>query len=283
MGANKDDDPPGRSPFRDEHEAALQRADALQAELDAERAKGTKNEARIGALESQLAEQRSRLTDIEKKLGATSHPATSPGPAASEPPPDAGAPASRDSLLSMSAEMTFPDDGQVSRYVRLVDNGVGRIEQGLLFFLLAAIVLTAASAALADKIFDIHLGRWWFTVVRGGTFTIAMFAAAFATHQQRHLAMDLVSRRLTPRNRLILGAVLKLFTIAIAIILLRSGLHQRDHVGGTVEEFVSDKTIVTMMPVGAALIILHSFLHFVIDLDYLVRGKLPPERARSGH
>ena len=29
---------------------------------------------------------------------------------------------------------------------------------------------------------------------RNGTFTIAMFAAAFATQQQRHLAMDLVSR-----------------------------------------------------------------------------------------
>ena len=120
-------------------------------------------------------------------------------------------------------------------------------------------------------------------MVRGGTFTIAMFAAAFATHQQRHLAMDLVSRRLTPRNRLILGALLKVFTIVIALILFRSGLHQRDHVGGTGDEFVSDKTIVTMLPIGAALIILHSFLHIVIDIDYLVRGKLPPERARSGH
>ncbi len=177
----------------------------------------------------------------------------------------------------------FPDDGAVSRYVRVVDNTVGRIEQGLLFALLAAVVLTAASAALSDKLFGHHLGRWWFTTVRGGTFTIAMFAAAFATHQQRHLAMDLVSRRLTPRGRLILGVLLKVFTIVIAAVLFRSGMHQRDHVGGTVEEFVSDKTIVTMLPVGCALIILHSFLHIVIDIEYLVRGKLPPERARSGH
>lgn len=177
----------------------------------------------------------------------------------------------------------FPDDSTLSRNVRIIDNGVGRIEQGLLFALLAAVVLTAATAALSDKLFGHHLGRWWFTTVRGGTFTIAMFAAAFATHQQRHLAMDLVSRRLSPRGRLILGMLLKAFTIAIAIVLFRSGMHQRDHVGGTVEEFVSDKTIVTMLPIGAALIILHSLLHIVIDLDYLVRGKLPPERARSGH
>ncbi len=212
-------------------------------------------------------------------------PHTSPGPAASTPPPDAAAePPARESLLSIEPNAAhFPDDGAVSHYVRVVDNTVGRIEQALLFALLAAVVLTAASAALSDKLFHHHLGRWWFTVVRGGTFTIAMFAAAFATHQQRHLAMDLVSRRLSPRNRLILGALLKVFTIVIAAILLRSGLHQRDHVGGTVEEFVSDKTIVTMMPIGAALIILHSLLHIVIDIDYLVRKKLPPEKARTGH
>lgn len=178
----------------------------------------------------------------------------------------------------------FPDDGAVSRYVRVVDNTVGRIEQALLFALVLAVVLTAAGAALSDKIAGHHLGRWWFTTVRGGTFTIAMFAAAFATHQDRHLAMDLVSRRLTPRARLVLGALLKIFTIVVAAVLLRSGLHQRDHVGGAnVDVFVSDKTIVTMLPIGAALIILHSLLHVVIDIEYLVRGKLPPERARSGH
>lgn len=177
----------------------------------------------------------------------------------------------------------FPDDGTLSRKVRIADNTLGIIEQLLLFALLGAVVLTAAGAALSEKLFGYHIGRWWFTVVRGGTFTIAMFAAAFATHQQRHLAMDLVSRRISPRARLILGTLLKIFTIVIAMILFRSGMHQRDHVGGTVEEFVSDKTIVTMLPIGAALIIVHSILHIVIDIDYLVRGKLPPERARSGH
>jgi TRAP-type C4-dicarboxylate transport system permease small subunit len=203
----------------------------------------------------------------------------------SEQPDDGGKPSppARESQLSINASMQFPDDGAVSRYVRVVDNTVGRIEQGILFALLAAVVCTAAAAALSDKVFGHHLGRWWFTTVRGGTFTIAMFAAAYAAHQQRHLAMDLVSRKLTPRGRLILGVLLKLFTIVIAAVLFRSGMHQRDHVGGTVEELISDKTIVTMLPIGAALIILHSFLHLVIDLEYLVRGKLPPERAMSGH
>lgn len=178
---------------------------------------------------------------------------------------------------------SFPDDGPVSEFVRKADNSLGLIEQICLFALLAAVVLTAAASALSDKLFHHHLGRWWFTVVRGGTFTIAMLGAVFATHQQRHLAMDLISRKLSPRGRLVLGIVLKLFTIVIAALLFRSGLHQREHVGSGENLIVSDRAVVTMLPIGAALIILHSLLHIVIDVDYLVRRKLPPEKARTGH
>lgn len=194
-----------------------------------------------------------------------------------EPPP-------RDSHLSLdNLQLKFPDDGPVSRGVRTLDDVLGRIEQAVLFALLAAVVLVAASAALSDKLFHHQFGRWWFTIVRGGTFSIAMFGAVFATHQQRHLAMDLISRKIPPRARLVLGMVLKLFTIAIAALLFQSGLHQRDTVGGIAEEIVSDKTVVTALPIGAAMIILHSLLHLGIDIEYLVRGKLLPERARSGH
>src|SRR5690349_1572682 len=175
---------------------------------------------------------------------------------------------SRASRLSMDLKPpSFPDDSATSGMVRKVDGYIGIIEQILLFALLAAVVLTAAGAALSDKILHEPFGRWWFTVVRGGTFTIAMLGAVFATHQQRHLAMDLVSRKIPPRGRLVLAIVLKLFTILIAYLLYKSGMHQRDHVGGTVKEFIDDKTIVTMMPIGAALIILHSILHIVIDVD----------------
>jgi TRAP-type mannitol/chloroaromatic compound transport system permease small subunit len=200
----------------------------------------------------------------------------------SQPEMDVG-PSSRASEIKLDTPMTYPDDGPLASLIRKFDNSIGVGEQAILFLLLIAIVLTASAAALYDKLLGEHLGRWWFTVVRGGTFTTAMIAAAFATHQQRHLAMDLVSRRLSPRGRLILGLLLKIFTIVIAAILFRSGMHQRDHVGGVVQEFVSDKTIVTMLPAGCALIILHSLLHVVIDLDYLRRGKLPPEKARSAH
>jgi hypothetical protein len=78
--------------------------------------------------------------------------------------------------------------------------------------------------------------------------------------------------------------------ILIAALFFRSGLHLRDpEVAKGLESLdlfgihITDPDIVTLMPIGAALIILHAAIHIAIDADYLVRGKLPPERARSGH
>ena len=202
-----------------------------------------------------------------------------------------GDPPVRESHVSLdSIPVGHPDDGVVSANLRKVDHYVGLIEQGLLFAMLATVVLVAAAAALSDRIAHHQLGRWWHYIVRGGTFSIALFAAAFATHQQRHLAMDLISRRISPRARLVLGLVLKLFTIVIALVLLHTGWHLRGTASGDEAEHIdlfgitiTDKTIVASISVAAALIIFHSVLHAVIDIEYLVRGKLPPEKARSGH
>lgn len=180
--------------------------------------------------------------------------------------------------------LRFPDDDALSRWMRIADWGLGLAEQGALFIVLGIVVLTAAAAALSDRVLGIPLGRWWFDIVRGGTFAVAMLGAVFATHQRRHLAMDLVSRRLPPRSRLALRIALALFTMFVVGLLRRSGLHQLDTLGEeSSDHLVSTHMIVWLLPIGASLIIFHTWLHMVIDIDYLARGKTPPERMRSGH
>jgi TRAP-type C4-dicarboxylate transport system permease small subunit len=186
--------------------------------------------------------------------------------------------------LPRASIAALPDDSSLSSWLRRADHGLGAGEQVVLFLLLAAVVLTAAAAALSDRVLGIQLGRWWFDIVRGGTFSIAMIGAVFASHQQRHLAMDLVSRRLPPRGRLVLRVVLAVFTVVVVALLVRSGMHQLDSVGEEGgEHLISTHTIVMFMPIGAVLIIVHTILHMVIDIDYLARGKTPPVRMRSGH
>ncbi len=196
-------------------------------------------------------------------------------------------PPGRTSQLTIDPESDrFPGDSKLSRTIRRVDHLIGVGEQALVFFLLGLVVFVASLAAIHDKLSTEHLGRWWHYIVRGGTFAIAMFAAVFTTQEQRHLAMDLISRRLSPRGRLILGLALRLLTIAIAALLFNSGLHQRRVAGGTENlslfgMHITDTDIVTTIPIGAAMIIVHTVLHFIIDVDYLVRGVAPPERARA--
>ena len=184
----------------------------------------------------------------------------------------------------------YPDDGPVSSLLRAIDKHVGTIELATLLALFAAVVLVASLSALSEHVAHIRIGLWWNWVVRKGVFAIALLGAAYATQQQRLLAMDLVSRQLSPRGRLALSIVLKLFTVAIAGTLVHVGLYMHDHAdhgaGPRLDLglfVLTEKDAQCVIPIGAALIVLHSLVHAAIDIEYLIRGKLPPERARSGH
>ena len=193
-----------------------------------------------------------------------------------------GEPPSRPSSLDLEGPLTFPDDGPISARVRHVDRVLGVAEQGLLVALLVAIVLFAGGNALLDKIagIQIHLKD---EIIRGGTFAIALLGAAFATQQSRHLAMDLVSRRLTPRARLFLKVVLSLFIVFVVALMVRAGYHTVKIQKPSDELIFSPTFIAWLIPVGGALIILHTLFHIIIDVDYILRHKTPPERMRSGH
>jgi TRAP-type C4-dicarboxylate transport system permease small subunit len=260
--------------YRDDHEAALARAAALQKELDDEKARDEKKTERIAELETELAAARARVTELENKLP----PEPARPAAASEPP-------IRESMTSIVAEeATFPDDGAMARQLRKIDTHVGTAEQAVLFALLIAVVVSGAFQGLASKL----AGKSYpatYEIVRTGVLSIAMIGAAFASHQQRHLAMDLISRRLPPRGRLVLQVFLGLITIFITAVLVRSVWHlfaqvsQEHNANALLPAWVAPVTL----PLGGGLIIFHTLLHLVIDVDYLARRKLPPERVRSAH
>jgi len=195
----------------------------------------------------------------------------------SAPDPDVAA------ALGVGPPPTYPDDSPLASKLRRIDGVIGLGEQGVLFGLLVVVVLAATIQAIASKAFDKSL-LWSFEVVRAGVFAIALLGAAFAAHHQRNLSMDLVSRRLHARGRLVLRIFLAIFTVMIAVLFLWAGEHLRRQVMLETHAHVIPMWLVAaMIPLGSLLIIFHSLVQIVIDVDYLLRGKLPPERERSAH
>lgn len=193
-------------------------------------------------------------------------------------------PEPRASAVDLRGVITYPDDGPFSAKVRKLDNMIGVGEQIVLVSMLVVVVLTGASHAILDRLFHYHV-PFKDDVIRAGTFAIALLAGAFATQQAKHLAMDLISRRLSPRARLFLKVLLGMFVIFMVVLLVRSGFHNITNE----EQFAAEDKIITrvriawLIPIGGFLIILHTVLHTIIDVDYILRRKTPPEKMRSGH
>jgi TRAP-type C4-dicarboxylate transport system permease small subunit len=186
----------------------------------------------------------------------------------------------------LTAKLTYPDDDKLTAIVRSSDEMLGKFEQIVLVALLASVMLVASISTLADKIADAHpFGHFKDDAIRGGTFAMALIGAAFAMHQGRHLSMDLISRRLRPRARLFLKVMLALFVMFIVLLAVRAGFHTI----AKEAEFASEDKLITpvrlayLVPIGGALIIVHTALHTIIDLSYIVRRKTPPEKMRTGH
>jgi TRAP-type C4-dicarboxylate transport system permease small subunit len=165
----------------------------------------------------------------------------------------------------------FANDSPLARGLRMIDRFLGVAEQAVLVGLLFVIVLIAAATVVT------HIS-WADEAIRYGVFTMAMIGGAYATHHQRLLSMDIVSRKLPPRGRAWLRVGLAFFTLAMTIVLFRGGLQilalqQAVHQTGK----ISTVAPAMFIPIGMALIATHLLLQALIELDYLRRSQTAPE------
>jgi TRAP-type C4-dicarboxylate transport system permease small subunit len=199
------------------------------------------------------------------------------------PPEETGEPPVRQSAWSLAHIDVYPDDSGFSSRARKTDRLLGSAERVGLLVMLGIIVGIGAMQALATKLFD-HSFGWSFDVIRGGTFAIAMIAAAYASQQASQISMDLVTRKISPRGRLVMRVLLGLITIAAMYLLVTTGLRMVELTqkeGG--DHTIPAHWLAWLIPIGGGLIAFHTLTRMAIDVDYLRRGKLPPEKAPSAH
>lgn len=182
-------------------------------------------------------------------------------------------------MASEAEDEAFKDDPPIARVLRKIDGYVGLAEQIVLFGLLMFLVFVTllwfitehfTASPLQDASFD----------VRYTVFLMAMVGGAFAAHHRRLLSMDVVSRMVSARSRAWVRVVTTAFGAFMSAVFLKYALWILDQPKALLASTTHWMPAFfgnAAMAIGAALLVFHLTIQVVIDLDYLLRGKTPPE------
>jgi TRAP-type C4-dicarboxylate transport system permease small subunit len=173
----------------------------------------------------------------------------------------------------------FPDDPPIARIVRKVDSAVGLAEQVLLFVLLAFLVFVTLIWFVTEHFSNTPLENASYDV-RYTVFLMAMVGGAFAAHHRRLLSMDVVSRMVSAKTRGWIRVATTTFGAFMSAVFLKYGLwilDQPPKLLAETEHWMPAFAGNAAMAIGAGLLLFHLTIQVVIDLDYLVRGKAPPD------
>lgn len=161
--------------------------------------------------------------------------------------------------------------------MRRFDEALGEGERVVLAVLFVLLVFFGVYRTAVDILWN-ERPLWAVEGIRVSVFALAMLGAAFATHHRRNFALDLLSRALSVRGRALLRVVLSLVTVFAASLLFYGGWLVKEVISREKEYDLVPKSVVGwFIPVAAALIIVHSLLHTLIEVAYLTRGKTAPE------
>jgi TRAP-type C4-dicarboxylate transport system permease small subunit len=184
--------------------------------------------------------------------------------------------------LQQDLRTRFPDEPPIARTLRLGDSVLGLAEQVVLFCLLAFTVFVTVTSFVADHVSDKPM-EGAHNDIRYACFLLAMIGGAYAAHHRRLLSMDFVSHFLPARFKAWTRVVNTTFAAIIAGVFTKFGYYifdsqiEEQHTRGAHEHWMPESWAASAMLIGASLLTLHLVIQIVIDLDYLLRGKLPPE------
>lgn len=174
------------------------------------------------------------------------------------------------------------DEPSSVRALRAIDDALGMLEHVLLAVFLAVLIAVGTGQAIATKLGSSW--AWSFEIIRYSVFFIAMTGAALSAKTEQLIAMDFVTRLLSPRGRARLRLVLRLFTIAVCVLLIIGGKMLSNAATATLYHVINPRWGLMALPIGAAMMAAHVLLHSAIDIIYMARGEVPPDGAqRSAH
>lgn len=176
------------------------------------------------------------------------------------------------------------DEPPAAARVRRIDEGIGRAETGVLIVAVTMLIGVAVYQVIADKLMD-QRPTWPFEVIRYSVFFVAIAGASLAAQRKGMFNMDLVTRKFSPRGRAILRIATAVLVAALCAMVINSALTLRANTFNTKEghEVFAEADGYLALILGMGLIALHFVLHAVVEVLYLVNGKIPPDPPHGGH
>lgn len=176
------------------------------------------------------------------------------------------------------------DEPPLAARVRRVDEGIGRAEIGVVIIAVCMLIGVAVYQVILDKLFD-ERPTWPYEVVRFSVFFVAITGASLAAQRKGMFNMDLVTRKFSPRGRSYLRIATAVLVAVLLALVINTALTLRANTFSTKEshEVISNADGYLALIAGCGLIAIHFVLHAVIEVIYLVNGKIPPDPPHGGH
>ncbi|MBI4511242.1 MAG: TRAP transporter small permease [Deltaproteobacteria bacterium] len=174
-----------------------------------------------------------------------------------------------------------PEPGIISA-LRAVDRGLAKAEEIALVSCLVVLVLLGVYQAWTRNVMP-PCPFWIDELIRYSVFFIGLLGAALAAQSDSLINIDMLTRLLSPRARMVVRIVTAMFTVYVCWLLVRGGLALRQIVADEKGEIIRTGTAVMALPLAATLIGLHVAIHAFVDAFYLITNRPPPPQEPIFH
>lgn len=176
-------------------------------------------------------------------------------------------------------EQVPADEPRAATALRRLNEGIGRVEIGVLGLLILLLITSTVVDMLAT------MATWPDEVTRYSVFFVAMMGLALAAQRQGMFHMDLVTRMFPARVRSGLRIATGVMVVILCGLVIQYALRYRagSHQFNESYELISVANGYLAAVIGFGLVAIHFALHAAIEVAYLTSGKVPPDPPHGGH
>ncbi len=169
-----------------------------------------------------------------------------------------------------------PPEPRPVAVLRAIDRALARGEGIAVTIFLFVLIFVGVFGALKRN-FAPPAPFWTDEIIRYSVFFIGLVGAALAAQSERLFNIDMFTRALSVRGKLVVRIVSGAFTIYVCWLFFTGSLVLRHILLDEKGEVLDPRWGVLSLPVAAVLIALHMLVHIAIDGYYLSAGETPPE------